>query len=195
MDETSQRIIDATMSLVRDKGYVMTTTKDIAHMAQVNECTLFRKFKNKKDIVLNGMAQEKWRANVTPDIFKNVKWELQSDLELFMNTYMERITPDFVNLSIGLRAPQLYEDTAPLIMKIPQTFLTALVEYFEEMEKLGKIGHMDFESLALTIFSSTFGYTFLNASFDRNLTAVSREHFIRSSAAVFVKGILDNGAE
>lgn len=56
MDDTSQKIIDATMSLVRDKGYVATTTKDIAHLAGVNECTLFRKFKNKKNIVLNGVA-------------------------------------------------------------------------------------------------------------------------------------------
>lgn len=67
MDETRQKIIDATMSLIRDKGYVATTTKDIAHMAGVNECTLFRKFKSKKDIVMSGIEQEKWRANVTPD--------------------------------------------------------------------------------------------------------------------------------
>ena len=44
MDETSQRIIDVTMALIRDKGYVATTTKDIARLADVNECTLFRKF-------------------------------------------------------------------------------------------------------------------------------------------------------
>lgn len=58
MDETSQKIIDATMSLVRDKGYVATTTKDIARVAGVNECTLFRKFQSKKDIVLKGVEQE-----------------------------------------------------------------------------------------------------------------------------------------
>ena len=59
MDETSQKIIDAAMSLVRDKGYVATTTKDIAREAGVNECTLFRKFRSKKDIVLSGMEQER----------------------------------------------------------------------------------------------------------------------------------------
>lgn len=48
MDETSQKIIDATMTLIRDKGYVATTTKDIAKLAGVNECTLFRKFGSKK---------------------------------------------------------------------------------------------------------------------------------------------------
>ncbi len=189
MDETSQKIIDATMSLIRDKGYVATTTKDIASLAKVNECTLFRKFKNKKDIVLSGIAQEKWRANVTPEIFKNLRFELQPDLEMFMRAYMERITPDFVNLSIGLRAPQLYEDTAPLIMQIPQAFLSSLVEYFKQMEAKGKIPHADFESLAMTIFSSTFGYTFLRASFRQELTAVDQEDFIKNSVAVFIGGI------
>lgn len=190
MDDTSQKIIDATMALIRDKGYVATTTKDIAHLAGVNECTLFRKFENKKDIVLQGVAQEKWRANVTPEIFANVQWELESDLELFMNAYMDRITPDFVNLSIGLRAPQLYEETAPLIMKVPQAFVSSLTEYFKKMEALGKIGHMDFETLAMTIFSSTFGYTFLTASFGQNLVHTDRASFIQNSVKMFADGIL-----
>ena len=84
MDTTSQKIIDATMSLVRDKGYIATTTKDIAKRAEVNECTLFRKFQNKKDIVLHGMEQEKWRGNLTEECFKEVVWELEPDLEMFM---------------------------------------------------------------------------------------------------------------
>lgn len=189
MDDTSQKIIDATMALIRDKGYVATTTKDIAHLAGVNECTLFRKFKNKKDIVLSGIAQEKWRANITPELFQNVVWELQPDLEMFMTAYMDRITPDFVNLSIGLRAPQLYDETAPMIMKVPQAFISSLIEYFEKMEQLGKINYMDFESLAMTIFSSTFGYTFLKSSFHQELTSLDREQFIKNSVAVFLNGI------
>lgn len=190
MDNTSQKIIDATMALIRDNGYVATTTKDIARAAGVNECTIFRKFKSKKDIVLNAMEQEKWRANITPDIFKNISWDLQKDLEMFMNVYMDRITPDFVNLSIGLRAPQLYEDTAELIMRVPQTFITALSDYFKEMEKRGRLPKMDFDNLAMTVFSSTFGYTFLKASFGDKLTEVDRQEFIRNSAELFCRGIL-----
>jgi len=190
MDDTSPKIIDATMSLIRDKGYVATTTKDIARLAGVNECTLFRKFENKKDIALHGVSQEKWRANVTPELFQNVQWELEPDLQMLMTAYMEKITPDFVNLSIGLRAPQLYEETAPLIMKVPQAFISSLVEYFEKMEELGKIVHYDFESLAMTIFSSTFGYTFLNASFGQKLTKTGKEEFIKNSIKIFVNGII-----
>lgn len=189
MDETSQKIIDAAMSLVRDKGYAATTTKDIAKTAGVNECTLFRKFKSKKDIVLRGVEQEKWRGNLTPEIFRDVQWELGPDLEMFMTKYMEKMTPDFVRLSIGLRAPQIYEEAAPLVMKVPQAFLSSLIQYFQEMEQRGKLAHMDFECLALIIFSSTFGYTFLSASFDKKLFKTGREQYIKQTVAAFIQGL------
>lgn len=190
MDETSQKIVDAAMSLVRDKGYVATTTKDIAKLAGVNECTLFRKFQSKKDIVLSGMEQEKWRGNLTSDVFKHVKWELAPDLEMFMTEYMNRITPDFVKLSIGLRAPQLYEESAPLVMKVPQAFLSSLIGYFNEMEQQGKLPHSDFECLAMTLFSSTFGYTFLRASFEDRLSTIGQEQFIKQTVKTLIQGIL-----
>ena len=178
LDETSQKIIDAAMTLVRDKGYVATTTKEIAKAAGVNECTLFRKFESKKDIVLQGANQAGWRANVTPEIFEKAEWDLQADLEMFMRAYIDRMTPDFVNLSIGLRAPQLYEETKQLIMKVPQAFLETFAGYLNKMCAMGKIPEKDFKTLALTVFSATFGYTFLNASFGKELTDVEKEEFI-----------------
>ena len=189
LDETSQKIIDAAMILVRDKGYVATTTKEIARVAGVNECTLFRKFKSKKDIVLQGANQTGWRANVAPEIFEDVKWELQTDLEMFMRAYIDRMTPDFVNLSIGLRAPQLYEETKQLIMKVPQAFLMTLTDYLNKMCAMGKIPEKDFKTLALTVFSATFGYTFLNASFGKELTDIEKDEYIEESVQMFVKGI------
>ena len=189
MDDTSQKIIDAAMRLIRDKGYVATTTKEIAKEAGVNECTLFRKFQNKKDIVLQGVSQAQWRANVTSEIFENVKWDLQTDIEMFMRAYMDRMTPDFVNLSIGLRAPQIYEETSSLIMKVPQAFLTSFTEYLHKMCEMGKLPKVDFESLAMTVFSATFGYTFLNASFGNELSKVEKDEYIKNSVKLFIKGI------
>ena len=189
MDETSQKIIDAMMGLIRDNGYVATTTKDIARVAGVNECTLFRKFKNKKDIVLKGVEQVKWRGNVTIEAFQNVVWELKPDLEMFMTEYLNRMSKDFVNLSIGLRAPQIYDETAPLIMKVPQAFLSSLLAYFYKMEEKGKLPHLDFECLAMSFFSSTFGYTFLKASFDDGLSKVKQADYIKNTVEVFCNGI------
>ena len=59
MDQTGQNIIDAAMELVVERGYTATTTKDIAKRAGVNECTIFRKFKGKKEIVLQAMEQKR----------------------------------------------------------------------------------------------------------------------------------------
>jgi AcrR family transcriptional regulator len=189
LDETSQKIIDVTMELIKEKGYVATTTKDIAKRASINECTIFRKFKGKKEIVLSGMDQEKWRANVSPVVFQDIKWDLKVDLEMFMRNYLERITPDFVSLSIGLRAPQINADTMPYIIKIPEAFLQSLVLYFESMHEKGKIGAFNFESLAMTIFSATFGYTFLKASFGEQLSRIKQEQYIKNSVSLFLSGI------
>ena len=177
------------MALVRDKGYVATTTKEIAKEAGVNECTLFRKFKSKKDIVLQGANQAGWRANVVPEIFEDIEWDLQKDLEMFMRAYIDRMTPDFVNLSIGLRAPQLYEETRQLIMKVPQAFLMTCTDYLNKMCAMGKIPKKDFQALALTVFSATFGYTFLQASFGKELTDIKKDEYIKESVQMFVKGI------
>jgi AcrR family transcriptional regulator len=189
LDETRQKIIDATMELLKEKGYVSTTTKDIARRSRVNECTIFRKFDGKKDIVISGIEQEKWRANISMAVFQDVKWELQPDLEMFMRNYLQRVTQDFVSLSVGLRAPQIYEETKPYIMKIPEAFLRSLVSYFEQMHQKGKIGSYDFEALAMTIFSATFGFTFLKASFGDDLTEVKQEEYVKNSIALFLTGI------
>lgn len=189
MDETSQKIIDAAMALVRDKGYVATTTKEIAKVAGVNECTLFRKFESKKDIVLQGANQVGWRADIKPEIFENVTWELGTDLEMFLRAYIDRMTPDFVNLSIGLRAPQLYEETKHLIMKVPQAFLETFTDYLEQMREKGKIPKRDFKTLAMTVFSAAFGYTFLNASFGKELADVEKDAYIKESVRMFIKGL------
>ena len=189
MDKTSQKIIDATMPLIRDKGYVATTTKDIARCAGVNECTLFRKFEGKKDIVLQGMKQVKWRANISLELFQDVAWNLEKDLTMYMQVYMNHVTPDFVNLSIGLRAPQIYKESAPMIMKIPEVFLSSLSAYFKEMHNQKKIALQDFEGLAFSFFSMTFGYTFLKASFKDNLINIDSDKFIEQAIHTFLNGI------
>ena len=193
MDETSQKIIDAAMVLIRDKGYAATTTKDIAREAGVNECTLFCKFKNKKEIILSGVEQEKWRGNMMPDVFQNVKWDLRADLEMFMTEYMNRMTPDFVKLSIGLRAPQIYEETEPFIRKVPEAFLSSLTEYLKEMEERGKLPKQDYECFAMTVFASTFGFTFLNASFGSQFIGMGKDVYIEQTVEALMSGIVNSG--
>jgi len=47
---TKEKILDATITLVSEKGYLGATTREIAHRAGVTELTLFRHFGSKENL-------------------------------------------------------------------------------------------------------------------------------------------------
>lgn len=187
-DDTGMKIINATMNLVMERGYSSTTTKDIAKAAGVNECTIFRKFKGKKEIVLAAMELPDWNPCIEIQDFKKYG-DIKQDLISFSQTYMRKVTPQMVKVSIGLRTPELYEATAPGIMKVPMTFKKVLTDYFLELQSRGMLKGCDIEALSMQFISMNFGFVFLDASFGNKLSGVSKERYIENSVDVFLHGI------
>ncbi len=58
-DDTRTRILKSALHLFAQKGFEGTTTKELAHTAQVAEGTLFRHFPNKKAILIE-IATKGW---------------------------------------------------------------------------------------------------------------------------------------
>ncbi|MDD6211669.1 MAG: TetR/AcrR family transcriptional regulator [Clostridiales bacterium] len=187
-DETQCKIINAAMNLIMEKGYSSTTTKDIARKAGINECTIFRKFKGKKDIVLSAMEMPEWNPSLQESDF-HVIGDVRKDLLSFSSTYMGKVTPQMVKVSIGLRTPELYNETAPGIMKVPEVFKRVLKDYFLSMKAREEI-EGDAEELAIQFLSMNFGFVFLKASFGSGLTEIAYEDYIEKSVDVFLHGIL-----
>jgi len=189
LDDTQWAIMDETMKLIINKGYAATTTKDIAKQAGVNECTIFRKFKSKKDIVLCALEEKDWVPNITKDTFGPYAWDLQTDLEMFLARYIENVTTDLTKLSIGLRAPQIYDDVADKIMKIPLAFTSEMQKYFRTMHEKNKIVTTDFELLSTMLLSLCFSFVFFKASFDNRLVDIDKHAYIKKSVATLIEGI------
>ena len=189
MDQTGQNIIDAAMELVVERGYTATTTKDIAKRAGVNECTIFRKFKGKKEIVLQAMGQKRWHPDLEPDDFMIETGNLTEDLCQFARIYMKKVTPEFVKLSLGLRTPELAEDTREGILAIPQVFKTGVTAYFRKMYEKGKLISDDYESMAMMFLSLNFGFVFFKASFGSGLTEMKADEYIIKMVDAFVHGV------
>ena len=187
-DETQNKIITATMKLVMERGYSSTTTKDIALMAGVNECTIFRKFKGKKEIVLSAMKLPEWNPSLSDKLFVSCG-ELEKDLISFSEIYMRKVTPQMVKVSIGLRTPELFPDTADGILKVPRIFKKVLENYFEMMRIKGEIWRNDYENMAMTFLSLNFSFVFLEASFGEKITKLKKEDYIKNSVQMFIKGI------
>ena len=187
-DETQIKILNSTMMLIMEKGYTATTTKDIAKKAGINECTIFRKFKGKKEIVVAAMSLPVWNPCLKEDDFEYT-CELEKDLCSFAEVYLSKVTPKMVKVSLGLRSPDLYEITRDGIREIPDTFKRVLVKYFTEMRQQGKIQTDDIESLSVAFLAMNFGYVFFKASFGDELTELKTKEYIESSVRHFVKGI------
>lgn len=187
-DETQMKILNSTMMLIMEKGYTATTTKDIAKKAGINECTIFRKFKSKKEIIVAAMLLPEWNPCLKESDFKYTG-ELVEDLCSFAEVYSKKVTPKMVKISLGLRSPDLYEITKDGIREIPDTFKKVLVIYFTEMQKQNKIHTDDIESLAVAFLAINFGYVFFKASFGDELTELQTKEYIESSVRHFVNGI------
>ena len=187
-DETQLKIMDATMTLIIDKGYSGATTKDIAKLAGVNESTIFRRFDGKKEIVIAAMELPKWNPKLSESDF-TYQGNLEEDLISFSEVYMNKVTPQMVKVSIGLRSAELQGAVLPGIMKVPMVFKKVLLKYFAEMIENGNMCDCDMESVALQFIAMNFGFVFLDASFGNKLVNVSREKYIRNSIKVFVSGI------
>lgn len=187
-DETQNKILNATMSLIMEKGYTATTTKDIAQRAAVNECTIFRKFKGKKEIIIAAMSLPEWNPCLREDDFAYTG-DLMKDLCSFSEIYFKKVTPKMVQVSLGLRSPELYDVTKNGIKEIPDTFKKVLVKYFAEMQKDHKLQSDDIESLAVSFLAMNFGFVFFKASFGDKLTELETKTYIDSSVRHFINGI------
>ena len=107
----------------------------------------------------------------------------------FSNTYMLKVTPKMVKVSVALRTAELEQTAMPGIMRVPIIFKKVLMKYFSMMYEKGKIRKCDIESLSIQFISMNFGFVFLDASFEKKLVGVSKEEYIRNSIEVFAEGI------
>ena len=187
-DETQLKIIDATMTLIIDKGYSGATTKEIAKLAGVNESTIFRRFEGKKEIVIAAMDLPQWNPRLSESDF-TYQGDLEEDLTFFSEIYMRKVTPQMVKVSIGLRSAELQGAALPGIMKVPMVFKNVLINYFTQMIADGKMCDCNVESISLQFLAMNFGFVFLDASFGNKLIGVSKAEYIRNSIQVFVAGI------
>lgn len=187
-DETQMKIINATMNLIMEQGYSGATTKNIAKMAGVNECTIFRRFEGKKDIVLVAMGLPEWNPGLSESDFIACD-DVRDSLISFSEVYMHKVTPRMVKISIGLRTPELTDVTVPGIMKVPETFKKVLVNYFQDLIDQRELKACDVKALAIQFISMIFGFVFFNVSFGNKLTGISKKDYIRNSVDIFVRGI------
>ncbi|WP_433596176.1 TetR/AcrR family transcriptional regulator [Lysinibacillus xylanilyticus] len=186
---TAERIIDAALQLVSEKGYTAATTKAIAELAGVNEVTIFRHFGNKRGILKAIIEQFSYFPILQQEINKNVTWDLETDLLNFSQKHFNFLMSikDFV--MIGFKEAMQFPEINEEIANIPLHIKNELIHYFQEMYKRGKIREIDFEAAALSFIAVNFGHFMSRARLGTIVSNMPTEELLKTSVSIFSRGL------
>ncbi len=187
--KTAERIIEAALHLVSEKGYTAATTKAIAELAGVNEVTIFRHFGNKRGILKAIIERFSYYPVLQEEINQNVTWELETDLLNFSLKHFNFLMSiqDFV--MIGFKEAMQFPEINEEIANIPLLIKHELIHYFEEMHRRGKIRELDVEAAALSLIALNFGHFMSRARLGTIVSDMPTEELLKTSVSIFSRGL------
>ncbi|MFJ7647527.1 TetR/AcrR family transcriptional regulator [Lysinibacillus sp. NPDC097279] len=188
--ETAERIIEAAIQLISEKGYTAATTKAIADLAQVNEVTIFRHFGNKQGILKTIVDRFSYNPILQKMMHEEVTWDLEKDLNHFSMKYFEYMMSIKDLVMIGFKESMQFPEISNEIATVPLIFKNELIQYFEEMHLKGKIREVNFEAAALSLIALNFGHFISRARLGTTVSTLPTEELINTSVAIFSRGLI-----
>ncbi len=195
-DDTDIRILNAALKIFSSKGYSGATTREIAHEANVNEVTIFRKFQSKENLLKEVMSKNKPTCSKLDNL---IQFEKDVDLKKSLFDLGKKIltvkknnkedTKFHMLMSMLVKEGQTRPEITEILLSVFEMNLTRLSEYFEFQIKNGKMRNIDPRTASITFLSyfiyaaitrRIFGLSFLSGS-DEEI-----ERFID----IFTKGTL-----
>jgi AcrR family transcriptional regulator len=129
------RMFDAALTVLAQQGYARATTRRIAAAAGVNEATLFRRFGDKRQLILTAIHTDLAQLAVAGITRSG---DLETDLirvvEYYSNIYQHRDGLVGMLLLEGARNPEV-----AALMKEPLGALSRLGELFAEYQQTGQM--------------------------------------------------------
>jgi TetR/AcrR family transcriptional repressor of nem operon len=156
--DTRTKLLDASMSVIRAKGYSATTVDDICHAAGVTKGAFFHHFKSKEDLAV--AAAEHWGA-VTGGLFASAPYRsLPDPLDRvlayvdFRKAILQGDLPEFTCL-LGTMVQEAYE-THPAIREACDKYISehAAVVELDIAEAIQKYAlHPDWTANSLALYT------------------------------------------
>ena len=190
-DETREKLLEATLQLISEKGYLGATTREIAALAGVSELTLFRKF-GKKERLFEEMLESYTFLPRLKDLIEEihempVKDGLNTIGIRFMKTLQERRPLAQIMLSEMSHYPQKIRRIYQLMI---DNQARTLESYLENRKDRGEVRptDMDLASYAfLRVLFMTFAYESIIRGQD--LSDDKIEYTVHELVTIFLNGI------
>ncbi|MDO8869747.1 MAG: TetR/AcrR family transcriptional regulator [Methanobacteriaceae archaeon] len=193
MDNTEDKILDATIKLLDEVGWDGATTKRIAAEAGVNEVTLFRKFKT-KNLMLEA-AKNRSAGKFLNELEELLKIDPESDIQTYLRTIWKNSSKmidkrtNLIRISMEEVRGVPFENK--VLPKISKMVLDNLTGYFKDQMVKGTMRNIDPEVAALNFFSIVFQMNMMWKVYGQN-PPVEDERCLESFLDIFMNGILVN---
>ncbi len=190
-EKTRQKLLEATLKLISDKGYLGATTREIAKEAGVTEITLFRHFGSKERLfeeVLQRFTFLPLLKEIIPKVMDNSPEDALSEIALkFIETLKERKGM----VKIMLSEMNIYPDK---IRKVYEKFIEELVRtlsgYFDGLINKGLIRKIDTYLASRAFLGMIFCYFQAEeVTKSRKITKGESQRVVREFVDIFLNGI------
>ncbi len=193
LDKTSKKIVEATIKLLEKEGVTGTTTIKIAKSAGVSEVTIFRKFKNKENLLkttkqyyLNYFLEEidnvfRYDENKKiSELLKDIWWNILDFLDNNINI-----------IQISVEDRRNTEDTR-IVTEISDKIINNLTEIFQKSIEKGEIRDINPTVAALNVYSMIFQSLLLWKFFGKE-PVEDLNTYLNDFLNIFLNGITANG--
>lgn len=186
---TKDKIIEAAVELISEKGYKGATTKEIAERAGVNEVTLFRHFGNKKGIVEAAIQKYAFVDLLENTLEEKMIWELEQDLKMLVREYQSLLEKKKSVILLSIKESGKFPELDELIKHIPQKYIDLLEDYFTKMMEKGKIKRVDPSIIATNFVFINFGYSLMRKRINPGEKEYSIDDFIEKNIEFFIQSL------
>ncbi|GIN21896.1 MAG TPA: TetR/AcrR family transcriptional regulator [Bacillus bacterium] len=186
---TAERILDAAIQLISEKGYAAATTRSIAELAGVNEVTVFRHYGNKQGILKAIIDKYSYGPVLQETIQFDITYELERDLLHFSSKYFQSMLPIKDLVLIAFKEVGTFPEIDEEIANIPRFLKEQLMGYFSEMKKRGKILDVNVEEASLSFIAVNFGHFISHIRLGSNVTDLDIKELLKTSVFIFSRGL------
>lgn len=179
------RIVREAARLFAYQGYHGASTRQIAHLANVSELTIFRQFKDKESLFWSTLGEHFARLNLEKDLLEKIadgeppEVVLPKILELIADTVSYR--PELLRL-IAVAFLEMHPKGEAFIEERLSPALTAICRYFEASIKGGKLRHIDPTTVTVALTMTALTHTEIAHLIDKDKPLLSHKEKNRAQA-------------
>ncbi|SES37057.1 TetR/AcrR family transcriptional regulator [Salisediminibacterium halotolerans] len=189
---TEERIMLTAIDLMERKGFKAVTTKEIAHASGFSEMTVFRNFGTKQNILERAFETYSNHIDIEHEIKNKVEYNLSADLKKVAQVFQNYHADNRKMFLIGFQERNTNPNLIYTMAENPRELKRFLIDYFEEMKKLGRVRKsIDSHAQAMNFLWMNLGHFFSGHIAGQNVAekTVELDDFIENAVEVFSYGL------